>query len=294
MKVLVTGASGQLGQDVILQLREDGHTAIGTDINDEFLPMDITDIDKVHNTLHSINPDAVIHCAAWTAVDSAEDLENQKKVFDINHKGTENIATVCKELDIKLLYTSTDYVFNGEGTTPWDADCDNYAPVNIYGKSKLHGELAVSSTLTKFFIVRIQWVYGAGGKNFIKTMLNVGKRYECVKVVNDQIGSPTYTKDLARLFSEMIVTDKYGYYHARNEGNFVSWYDLTCKLYKLLDYSTKIVPVTTEEYGLSNARRPKNSRLDTSKLAQYGFTPLPDWEDAVERYIKELENRNLL
>lgn len=292
MKILVTGASGQLGQDVVFQLNADGHTAIGTDINDTVLPMDITNIDSVRRVLYTVKPDAVIHCAAWTAVDSAEDEEFKNIVYDVNCKGTENIAIVCKELDIKLLYTSTDYVFSGEGNAPWHADCKNFCPINIYGDSKLKGELAVSRNLTKFFIVRIQWVYGANGKNFIKTMINIGKKFESIKVVNDQIGSPTYTRDLAKLFSEMIVTDKYGYYHARNEGSFISWYDLTCKLFEILNYSTNIIPVTTEQYGLSKAKRPKNSRLDTSKLAVSGFNPLPDWENALERYLKELTDIN--
>ncbi len=294
MKVLVTGASGQLGQDVLFQLSADGHTAIGTDINDPVLPMDITNIDNVRSVLCAVKPDAVIHCAAWTAVDNAENEEFRSIVYEVNYKGTENIAIVCKELDIKLLYTSTDYVFSGEGNTPWEADCDDFCPINIYGDSKLKGELAVSQNLTKYFIVRIQWVYGAGGKNFIKTMINIGKKFESLRVVNDQIGSPTYTKDLAKLFSEMIVTDKYGYYHARNEGNFISWYDLTRKIFTILNYSTEVIPVTTEEYGLSKAKRPKNSRLDTSKLTASGFSLLPDWEDALERYIKELTENNLL
>ncbi len=294
MKILVTGASGQLGHDVIIELRAQGHTPIGTDIAGSDIPMDITDEKSVRQVILDVNPDAVIHCAAWTAVDAAEEEENLGTVYNINHLGTKNIALACKELNIKMLYVSTDYVFDGCGDTPWKSDMEDFNPINIYGDSKLKGEEEVRSILSKYFIVRIQWVYGIAGKNFIKTMLSVGKKYPEVRVVNDQIGSTTYTKDLARLFAQMIVSDKYGCYHARNEGDYISWYDLTCKLFSKVGYTTKVTPVTTVEYGLSKAKRPYNSRLDTSALSVAGFSPLPHWEDALDRYLKELADNNLL
>lgn len=237
-----------------------------------------------------VKPDAVIHCAAWTAVDLAEDLDKQEKVRAINSYGTENIAHICKVLDCKMTYISTDYVFDGQGTEPWKPDCKDYKPLNVYGQTKLEGELAVSGTLEKFFIVRIAWVFGLNGKNFIKTMLNVGKTHDTVRVVNDQIGTPTYTLDLARLLVDMNETEKYGYYHATNEGGFISWYDFTCEIYKQAGMSTKVLPVTTAEYGLSKAARPFNSRLDKSKLVEAGFKPLPTWQDALARYLKEINN----
>ena len=236
-----------------------------------------------------IKPDAVIHCAAWTAVDAAEDEENQPKVFAINADGTRNLAEACKAADCKMIYISTDYVFDGQGTEPWQPDDKNYAPLCVYGKSKLMGELAVAETLEKYYIVRIAWVFGVNGKNFIKTMLNVGKKYPEVRVVNDQIGTPTYTYDLARLLVDMAETDKYGYYHATNEGGFISWYDFTCEIFRQAGYNTKVTPVTTAEYGLSKAARPFNSRLDKSKLSDSGFVPLPTWQDALSRYLKEIE-----
>ncbi len=293
MKVFVTGVGGQLGYDVMNELQKRGHTAVGSDIidkdDDNYIKLDITDKQAVEKVISETKPDAVIHCAAWTAVDAAEDEENQQKVFAINHDGTRNIAEACKSVDCKMIYISTDYVFNGEGTEPWDPDCKDYAPLCVYGRSKLEGELAVSETLGKYFIVRIAWVFGKNGKNFIKTMLNVGKKYPEVKVVNDQIGTPTYTLDLARLLVDMVETDKYGYYHATNEGGYISWYDLTKEIYRQTGYSTKVTPVTTAEYGLSKAARPFNSRLDKSKIQANGFEPLPDWQDALSRYLKEID-----
>ena len=294
MKVFVTGVGGQLGFDVMNRLKAKGHEPIGSDILDSsdfsnYVKLDITDENAVKSVLCDIKPDAVIHCAAWTAVDAAEDEENTEKVFKINAKGTENIAKVCKELDCKMVYISTDYVFDGQGETPWDPDCKDYAPLSVYGKSKLEGEKAVSSILEKYFIVRIAWVFGLNGKNFIKTMLNVGAKYDTVRVVCDQIGTPTYTLDLARLLVDMVETEKYGYYHATNEGGYISWYDFTCEIFRQAGYNTKVVPVTTEEYGISKAARPFNSRLDKSKLVKNGFEPLPDWQDALSRYLKEIE-----
>ena len=293
MKILVTGACGQLGYDVVCELNKRGHNAIGTDVvpSDKLqtVQLDITDFNAVNKTICDINPDAVIHCAAWTAVDAAEDVENKQKVFAINENGTSNLAKACRDIDCKMLYISTDYVFNGQGNTPWQADCKEYAPLNVYGESKLKGELAVSETLDKYFIVRIAWVFGKNGNNFIKTMLNIGKKYDTLRVVNDQIGTPTYTFDLARLLADMVETDKYGYYHATNEGGYISWYDFACEIFRQAGYNTKVTPVTTAEYGLSKAARPFNSRLDKSKLAANGFETLPDWKDALARYLKEIE-----
>ena len=231
-------------------------------------------------------PDAVIHCAAWTAVDAAEEEQNQEKVYKINVDGTRYIAEACKKLDCKMVYISTDYVFNGEGKEPWQPDCKKYAPLNVYGKSKLMGELAVAESLQKYFIVRIAWVFGKNGNNFIKTMLDLGKKYDSLRVVNDQIGTPTYTYDLARLLVDIVETEKYGYYHATNEGGYISWYDFACEIFKQAGYKTKVIPVTTEEYGLSKAKRPFNSRLDKHKIIENGFEPLPDWKEAVKRYLK--------
>ena len=294
MKIFVTGIGGQLGYDVINELKKRGHEAVGSDIFDsveqdvEYRKLNITDKEAVEKTLTEVRPDAVIHCAAWTAVDAAEDEENLPKVRAINVDGPQNIANVCKKLDCKMIQISTDYVFNGQGETPWQPDCKDYAPLNVYGQSKLDGELAVANTLEKYFIVRIAWVFGVNGNNFIKTMLNVGKKYPEVRVVNDQIGTPTYTFDLARLLVDMAESDKYGYYHATNEGGYISWYDFTCEIFRQAGYDTKVTPVTTAEYGLSKAARPFNSRLDKSKLAENGFEPLPTWQDAVARYLKEI------
>lgn len=295
MKVFVTGVGGQLGFDVMNELERRGYEAIGSDILDtcdfkNYVKLDITNELEVEKVLTEIKPHAVVHCAAWTAVDLAEDEENIPKVMAINATGTENIAKACKKIDSKMVYISTDYVFNGKGDTPWKPDCKEYEPLSIYGKSKLEGELAVSSILEKYFIVRIAWVFGVNGKNFIKTMLNVGKKFDTVKVVCDQIGTPTYTLDLSVLLVNMIETEKYGYYHATNEGGFISWYDFTCEIFRQAGYETKVIPVTTEEYGLSKAARPFNSRLDKSKLSENGFTPLPTWQDALTRYLKEIED----
>ena len=293
MKVFVTGVGGQLGYDVVNELRQRGIDCVGSDImeksDDHYVQLDITDKAAVDRALSEICPDAVIHCAAWTAVDAAEDIENREKVFAINAGGTRNLAEACKKLGCKMLYISTDYVFNGQCEEPWQADCMDYAPLNVYGQSKLDGELAVAETLEKHFIVRIAWVFGLNGNNFIKTMINVGKKFDTVRVVNDQIGTPTYTFDLARLLVDMIETDKYGYYHATNEGGYISWYDFCREIYRQYGLTTKVVPVTTDEYGLSKAARPFNSRLDKSKLTEAGFTPLPDWRDAVKRYLEEAQ-----
>ena len=285
MKALVTGVKGQLGFDVVNELKNRGHDAVGVDIEE----MDITDPESVSRVIGEAAPDVVIHCAAWTAVDAAEDPENIAKVRAVNAGGTRNIAQVCKKLDCKMMYISTDYVFNGQGTQPWQPDCKDYAPLNVYGQTKLEGELAVANTLEKYFIVRIAWVFGKNGSNFIKTMLNVGKKHDTVRVVSDQIGAPTYTLDLARLLVDMAESEKYGYYHATNEGGYISWYDFTCEIYKQAGYATRVVPVTTAEYGLSKAARPFNSRLDKSKLAENGFQPLPAWQDALQRYLKEID-----
>lgn len=303
MKVLVTGAAGQLGHDVMNELHRRGHEGIGTDTAPQYsgiqdgsavtrmpcVQMDITNAPMVERIMSEIQPDVVVHCAAWTAVDAAEETENIEKVHAINAVGTENIAKACKKLDCKMLYLSTDYVFDGQGTTPWQPDCKAYHPLNVYGTSKLEGELAVSATLSKYFIVRIAWVFGVGGKNFVKNMLRAGRTHDTVRVVNDQIGTPTYTFDLARLLVDMIETEKYGYYHATNEGGYISWYDFTCEIYRQAGLKTTVIPVTTAEYGLSKAARPFNSRLDKSKLVESGFEPLPTWQDALSRYLKEIE-----
>lgn len=284
MKVLVTGVNGQLGHDVVNELTKRGHSAVGVDIDE----MDITDKKSVDDVIGKTNPDAVIHCAAWTAVDLAEEAENIDKVRAVNAYGTKYIAQSCRALDCKMIYISTDYVFDGQGNEPWQADCKDYAPLNVYGQTKLEGELAVAGTLDKYFIVRIAWVFGVNGKNFIKTMLNVGKTHDTVMVVNDQIGTPTYTYDLARLLVDMIETEKYGYYHATNEGGYISWFDFAKEIYAQAGYSTQVKPVSTAQYGISKAKRPFNSRLDKSKLLQNGFTPLPTWQDALARYLKEI------
>lgn len=312
MKVLVTGVAGQLGHDVMNELAKRGIEGIGSDLADtysgiadgspvttmEYMPLDITDTEAVEARIIFTQPDAVIHCAAWTAVDAAEEPENQRKVRLINTKGTSNIAKVCNMLDIPMMYISTDYVFDGQGTEPWDPDCQDYKPLSVYGSSKLGGEQAVTEYLSKYFIVRIAWVFGVNGNNFIKTMLKVGKNHDQLKVVNDQIGTPTYTYDLARLLVDMIQTDKYGYYHATNEGGYISWYDFTKEIFRqavelghteYAEDKVTVSPVTTEEYGISKAARPFNSRLDKSKLVKAGFTPLPTWQDALSRYLKEIE-----
>lgn len=311
MKVLVTGVAGQLGHDIMNELAERGIEGVGSDIAPQYsgiddgsavttmpyISMDITQEDTVTAAIAKVQPDAVIHCAAWTAVDAAEDEENQPKVQAVNVKGTQNIASACKKMDCKLMYISTDYVFDGQGEMPWKPDCKDYAPLNVYGQSKLDGELAVAE-LEKFFIVRIAWVFGVNGNNFIKTMLRVGKNHDRLTVVKDQIGTPTYTFDLSRLLVDMIVTDKYGYYHATNEGGYISWYEFAAEIFRQAaslgcedydDAHLTVVPVTTEEYGVSKAARPFNSRLDKSKLVECGFTPLPTWQDALKRYLQEIE-----
>ena len=300
MKVFVTGVGGQLGHDVMNELAKRGHEGIGSDIAARYsgmedgtavcampyVQLDITDREAVEKVLSEAAPDAVIHCAAWTAVDAAEEAENVPRVRMINADGTRNIAAACRGLDCRMMYISTDYVFDGQGTEPWKPDCTAYAPLNVYGQTKLEGELAVREALEKYFIVRIAWVFGRNGRNFVKTMLNVGRTHGSVRVVNDQIGTPTYTYDLARLLVDMIETEKYGCYHATNEGGYISWYDFCCEIYRQAGLKTEVIPVTTAEYGLSKATRPFNSRLDKSKLVENGFTPLPDWRDALERYLR--------
>ncbi|MBQ9657920.1 MAG: dTDP-4-dehydrorhamnose reductase [Clostridia bacterium] len=292
MKVFVTGVGGQLGYDVMNELIKRGHQAIGSDIQDtsifrDYRKLDITEKEAVERVILDVNPDAIIHCAAWTAVDNAEDEDKRDLVTKINVGGTQNIADVAKKLNIKMMYISTDYVFDGKGNKPWEPDCKDYAPQNHYGETKLGGELAVFDTLDKYFIVRIAWVFGQNGKNFIRTMLSLAdKGYKELRVVDDQIGTPTYTYDLARLLVDMIETDKYGYYHATNEGGYISWADFAKEIFKQAKKEVVVHPVTTEEYGLSKAKRPYNSRLDKSKLIQNGFTPLPDWKDALRRYLE--------
>lgn len=314
MKFFVTGVGGQLGHDVMNELLKRGHEGVGSDIQEvysgvadgsavttaPYVQLDITDKAAVDKVITEVNPDAIIHCAAWTAVDMAEDDDKVEKVRAINAGGTQNIADVCKKVDemkssgCKMTYISTDYVFDGQGTAPWQPDCKDYKPLNVYGQTKLEGELAVSGTLEKYFIVRIAWGFGLNGNNFIKTMLNVGKTHDTVRVVNDQIGTPTYTYDLARLLVDMNETDKYGYYHATNEGAtpetaYICWFDFTKEIYRQAGYKTEVLPVTTAEYGLSKAARPFNSRLDKSKLVEAGFKPLPSWQDALSRYLEEIE-----
>ena len=294
MKILVTGVKGQLGHDVVNELTGRGHQAIGVDIEE----MDITDPGSVEQAVSQAKPDGVIHCAAWTAVDDAEDEKNREKVRLVNGTGTKHVADACKRHGCKLMYISTDYVFDGQGSEPWDPDCKDYRPLNVYGQTKLEGELAVSSTLDQYFIVRIAWVFGKNGKNFIRTMLNIGKKLDTLKVVDDQIGTPTYTFDLTRLLVDMIETDKYGCYHATNEGGYISWYEFATEIFRQAsamgheEYDQEhlqVIPVTTAQYGLSKAPRPFNSRLDKEKLIRQGFAPLPDWKDALRRYLKEIQ-----
>lgn len=312
MKVFVTGVAGQLGHDVMNELNKRGYEGIGSDIASEYsgvqdgsavatmpyVSLDITNKENVENVLTELKPDVIVHCAAWTAVDLAEDDDKVERVRSINAGGTENIAKVCKKLDSKMVYISTDYVFDGQGTEPWTPDCTAYKPLNVYGQTKLEGELAVSVNLDKYFIVRIAWVFGVNGKNFIKTMLNVAKTHSTLRVVNDQIGTPTYTYDLARLLVDMIETEKYGYYHATNEGGYISWYEFTKEIFRQavemgrMEYAednVSVIPVTTEEYGISKAKRPFNSKLDKRKLLENGFEPLPTWQDALKRYLRKIE-----
>lgn len=312
MKILVTGVNGQLGHDVMNELAKRNHEGVGSDITPAYagaddktpvtkmpyVQMDITDKALVEKLICEAKPDAVVHCAAWTAVDLAEDEDKREKVHQVNAAGTQNIALACKKVDCKLVYLSTDYVFDGQGTTPWEPDCRDYKPLSVYGQTKLEGELAVAENLEKYFIVRIAWVFGVNGKNFIRTMLNLGKTHDQIRVVCDQIGTPTYTFDLARLLVDMIETEKYGYYHATNEGGYISWYDFTREIFRQAaqlghpEYGPdrlEVIPVTTQEYGASRARRPFNSRLDKSKLTENGFKLLPTWQDALARYLKEIE-----
>lgn len=299
MKVLVTGTSGQLGYDVMEELTKRGYVGVGadraeSDANFGHVVLDITDTEKVMDVVKEVKPDVIVHCAAWTNVDGAEDPKNLKVVRAVNVEGTANLARAAKEVDAKFVYISTDYVFNGEGDKPWQPDDKNYAPINVYGQSKLDGELEVSKILQKYFIVRIAWVFGRNGKNFIKTMIEVGKKHDVVKVVDDQIGTPTYTVDLARLLVDMIETEKYGYYHATNEGGYISWADFTEEIYKDAGMDVKVERVSTEEYekiaGKTVAKRPFNSRLDKAKLVENGFKPLPTWQDATKRFIASLES----
>ena len=312
MKVFVTGVAGQLGHDVMNELSARGYEGSGSDLAPSYngvmdgtavtempyVSLDITDASAVEKVLLEVKPDVVVHCAAWTAVDLAEDEDKREKVRAINAAGTKHIADVCKTLNCKMVYISTDYVFDGQGTEPWKPDCKDYRPLNVYGQTKLEGELAVSETLEKFFIVRIAWVFGKNGNNFIKTMLKVGKNHNRLTVVNDQIGTPTYTLDFAVLLVDMIETEKYGYYHATNEGGYISWYDFACEIFRqaaemgYTDYDSEhltVAPVTTAEYGVSKAARPFNSRLDKSKLTENGFSLLPSWQDALARYLKEIK-----
>lgn len=299
MKAFITGVNGQLGYDLMFELQRRGHEPMGTDRGDAFcdinsgaiqgfdyVPLDLTDFESVANTIRQFQPDVVFHCAAWTNVDAAEDQENQKMVHAINVDATRNIARVCREIGSKMVYLSTDYVFGGEGIRPWAPDDKCFAPLNAYGKSKLDGELAVSEILEQFFIVRTAWVFGHNGKNFVKTMIRVGKTHDSVRVVNDQIGTPTYTHDLARLLADMAETDRYGFYHATNEGGYISWYEFCKEFYRQYGLNTEVIPVSTEEYGLSKALRPHNSRLSKEKLLENGFQPLQSWQDAVAEYLK--------
>ena len=295
MKFFVTGVGGQLGFDVVNEIISRKYAVVGSDISDkcsancEYTKLDITDKNAVFSAIEKAAPDVVVHCAAWTAVDAAEDAENFEKVRNINVNGTKNIAEICKKIGCKIIYISTDYVFNGQGSEPWQADCKNFAPLNVYGQSKLDGELAVANLLDKHFIVRIAWVFGKNGNNFIRTMLKLSEKYPEIRVVNDQVGTPTYTYDLARLLVDMAETEKYGFYHATNEGGYISWYDFAIEIFKQAGKDTKVIPVSTEEYGISKAKRPFNSRLDKSKLVANGFQPLPDWKDALARYLKEIQ-----
>lgn len=303
MKIFVTGVNGQLGHDVINELTKRNHKVVGSDVQTainyrlenvatdiQYVKLDISRRYPVKSTIQSIQPDAIIHCAAWTNVDAAEDNNNWDMVDRINNLGTKYIASAARSVDAKLLYVSTDYVFDGEGERPWQPDDKCFKPLNVYGKSKLYGELAIARKLEKFFIVRTSWVFGANGNNFVNTMINVANNHDTVRVVNDQIGTPTYTQDLARLLVDMVETEKYGYYHATNSestpGEYISWYDFCCEIYKQSNINTSVIPVSTSEYGLSRAKRPKNTRLDKSKLSKNGFIPLPDWKDALRRYLK--------
>ncbi|MBQ7518681.1 MAG: dTDP-4-dehydrorhamnose reductase [Clostridia bacterium] len=289
MKAFVTGVGGQLGHDVMEELTRRGHEAVGSDLTSPALPLDITDREAVRRVIGQVRPDVVIHCAAWTAVDAAEDPENREKVFAINEGGTRHMAEACRQVNAKLIYISTDYVFDGQGERPWQPEDPADAPLNVYGQSKRAGERAVEELLERCFIVRIAWAFGQNGRNFVKTMLSVGRAHDTVRVVNDQFGTPTYTRDLARLLADMAETEKYGRYHVTNTGGYISWYEFTREIYRQAGMETHVIPVTTEEYGLSRAARPRNSRLDQEKLRRMGFEPLPTWQDALGRYLKEMQ-----
>ena len=293
MKILVTGANGQLGWDMIIELKKRGHEPIATDVLDsyeqdcEYIKLDITDEKAVHEAISDVNPDAVVHCAAWTAVDAAEDEENKPKVYAINVLGTKYIAEACKETGCKMIYISTDYVFSGEGTEPWEPDCENFAPLNYYGETKLKGEFAVKKALEKYYIVRTSWVFGRHGNNFVKTMLRLSETHDEVRVVNDQIGTPTYTPDLARLLVDMCENNKYGVYHATNEGGYISWAEFAEEIFRVAGKNTKVVPVTTEEYGVSKAKRPTNSRMSKKKIHNNIKNQMPDWRKTLQDFIGE-------
>ena len=300
MKVLVTGVAGQLGHDVMNELAKRNYEGVGSDIAPvysgaddgtavtamPYVQMDITEKVAVEKKILELRPDVVVHCAAWTAVDLAEDEDKAEKVHQVNGAGTENIALACKKADCKMVYLSTDYVFDGQGTAPWEPDCKDYQPLSVYGRTKLEGEQAVAANLEKYFIVRIAWVFGVNGKNFIKTMLNLGKTHDQIKVVSDQIGTPTYTYDLARLLVDMIQTDRYGTYHATNEG-LCSWYEFACQIFNEAKMDVKVTPVSSDAFP-AKAKRPSNSRMDKSKLTENGFSPLPGWQDALKRYLNEI------
>ncbi|MBQ7268066.1 MAG: dTDP-4-dehydrorhamnose reductase [Synergistaceae bacterium] len=294
-RIFITGANGQLGRDLVHEFTLRGIECVASDIQDKFsgeescryVKLDITDFDSVDRAMNDTKPQRVIHCAAWTAVDAAEEEANRQKVYAVNVAGTENIAKACAKYDIIMTYISTDYIFDGTGTRPWQPDDDSYSPLNYYGETKLKGELAVKKYLKKFFIVRIAWVFGKNGNNFVRTMLKIAKTHDTLRVVNDQIGTPTYTPDLAKLLVDINMTEKFGIYHATNEGGYISWYDFACEIFAQSGVSVNVIPVSTQEYGLSKAKRPYNSRLDKSKLVSSGFQPLPDWRDALRRYLSE-------
>lgn len=279
MKVLVTGARGQLGFDVVQELERQGILAVGVDMEE----MDITDADAVDLVVKDSGADAVIHCAAYTAVDAAQ--ENASLCQRVNRDGTKNIAMACLKYGKKMLYISTDYVFDGEGEKPWEPE-DHANPVNVYGRTKYEGELAVRETLEAYFIVRVSWVFGLHGKNFVKTMLRLSGERECLRVVDDQFGSPTYTRDLAVLLAAMVQTDKYGVYHATNEG-ICSWYEFACEIFRQAERTVQVEAVPSDAFPVK-AKRPHNSRMEKGKLTREGFFRLPRWEDALSRYLREL------
>lgn len=292
-KFFITGANGQLGRDLIHELTSRGFDCTGSDLGENFtgpenckyISLDITDYEKVEEAIKNFMPDRIIHCAAWTAVDAAEDEANKDKVFAVNVTGTENIARACKKINSVMTYISTDYIFDGTGEKAWTPEDENFAPLNFYGETKLKGEFAVKKYLEKFFIVRIAWVFGPHGNNFVKTMLKIAENHDTLRVVNDQIGTPTYTPDLSRLLADINLTEKFGIYHATNEGGFISWYDFAKEIFSQAKVNVKVIPVSSFEYGVSKAKRPFNSRLDKSKLKSSGFDLLPDWRDALRREL---------